>query len=318
MKVRVHISRSYNPFYNLAREQQLFSELAEDRVLLYLWQNKSSVVVGHNQNPWLETRPQLLKKEGADLVRRPSGGGAVYHDSGNLNFSFLSPDKYYDEQQQFELLQSALRRAGIKSKIAEGNGLFIGGRKFSGSAFYHGSNRSYQHGTLLLNSRLESLHRFLKPALSSPEIGPKRGVSSNPSPVINLCEINPGLTVSGVYRLLIEQAKQSYNKPVEIIYENPEQIPALKTLKDKYCSPDWVLGKTPLFSVKINCYHQNKLLPITAHIEGGRVSSLELQARGPAAESCKKTLDLLQDEVKGYYFNKEKLCQAAQNRLSVV
>ena len=113
--IALYESGNWDPYYNLAVEQYLL-ESVEDRCILYLWQNENTVVIGRNQNPWKECRTTLLAEEGGHLARRLSGGGAVFHDLGNLNFTFLVPQEDYSLDRQFTVIQEAVRSLGIPAE----------------------------------------------------------------------------------------------------------------------------------------------------------------------------------------------------------
>ncbi|MGE5581860.1 MAG: lipoyl protein ligase domain-containing protein, partial [Bacillota bacterium] len=125
-------SGSFDPWYNLAVEEMLLDTVGENQCLLYLWQNQNTVVIGKNQNPWKECQTAVLEQEGGYLARRLSGGGAVFHDLGNLNFTFLMNRAGYNLQKQLGVILAAVKELGIPAEINGRNDLIAGGRKFSG------------------------------------------------------------------------------------------------------------------------------------------------------------------------------------------
>ena len=135
-KIFIYNAQGTDPHENLAAEKVLMDALAPGEAMLYLWQNLNTVVIGKNQNAWLECRTSLLDEEGGKLARRLSGGGAVYHDLGNLNFTFLMCKEDYNLDKQVAVIQKACALAGIHAEKSGRNDLLADGRKFSGNAFY--------------------------------------------------------------------------------------------------------------------------------------------------------------------------------------
>ena len=133
-KTHIVISDSIDSAYNLSFEEWLLENAKEGTVTMYLWQNENAIVIGRNQNPWKECRLDLMKKECVKLVRRPSGGGTVYHDIGNLNFTFIAHEGLYDTSRQTDVIVKALLDLGIETEYSKRNDLLAQGRKFSGTA----------------------------------------------------------------------------------------------------------------------------------------------------------------------------------------
>ena len=160
-RVRLVRSDVTNPWDNLAREEQLVNLCEESEAILYLWRNAHTVVVGRNQNPWAECRLDLLESEGGKLARRSTGGGAVYHDLGNHNYSFILPRKRYNMERQLAVILGALRGLGLDAEFSGRNDLVIGGRKFSGNAYQLTRDKGLHHGTLLFSADMAMLSRYL-------------------------------------------------------------------------------------------------------------------------------------------------------------
>ncbi len=200
-------SRSFDPYENLALEEALLNRVGEGELILYLWQNERTVVIGRNQNPWKECRTALLAEEGGCLARRLSGGGAVFHDLGNLNFTFVMPAEDYDLPRQLTVIERACRSLGIPAERSGRNDLLADGRKFSGNAFYKHNGKAYHHGTLMVDVDMEMVQRYLSP--SKAKLAAK-GVDSVRSRVVNLREFVPSLTIDQLSDALIVALAEVY------------------------------------------------------------------------------------------------------------
>ena len=238
-------SGSFDPYLNLAMEQHLLETVESGCCLLYLWQNQNTVVVGKNQNPWAECRVSLLESEGGHLARRLSGGGAVFHDLGNLNFTFLVATADYDLAKQQRVLLEACQSFGIPAELSGRNDLTADGRKFSGNAFYHNGPRSYHHGTLLVDVDGAKLQRYLTPSKAKLEA---KGVPSVRSRVVNLKELCPTLTINDLKQALVAAFEEVYGlKSAPWTLADPDRV---TELREQYAGWAWRYGQRLPFTCR--------------------------------------------------------------------
>lgn len=237
-KISVYRATGQNPYKNIALEKFLLEAVRPGECILYLWQNQNTVVIGRNQNAWAECRTSLLESEGGHLARRLSGGGAVFHDLGNLNFTFIMPEEDYDLDRQLSVIQAACALAGIETEKSGRNDLLAGGMKFSGNAFYHSQGKAYHHGTLLISADMDKLSRYLTP--SKTKLAAK-GVASVRSRVVNLNTLCPGLTCELIAQYMIEAFQSVYGfTPSALPQPDAERIGQdAKTLS----SWQWLFGE---------------------------------------------------------------------------
>jgi lipoate-protein ligase A len=253
-------SQSTDVYRNLAAEEWLLDHAEGRGPILFLCVNSPCVVIGKNQNPWRECRLSLMEKEGVPLARRISGGGAVYHDAGNLNVGIIVPRTEYREEKQYELIFQALEKFGIKASKLRKNSLAVDGKKFSGQAFSFRGQHVLHHGTLLVSSDLDRLGRYLGSELEGIET---KAVASVPAEVANLSSVAPDLTVEKLTDALTEEFKRMYGRVREC--GSDSEIPAAELLPitGRLSSDDWKLNHTPRFQVTLNGQ--------TLEVEKGRV-----------------------------------------------
>ncbi len=249
MKLQFIVSDQTEPYWNIAVENFLVE--SAECVTLYLWRNRRTVVIGQNQNPYSEVNVEALEADGGFLMRRKTGGGAVYHDDGNLNFSFVVPKALYDQQRQFSVIQRAVESFGLHTELSGRNDILAEGRKFSGNAFSKGRVNDLHHGTLLISGDMSDLAHYLKP---KPAKLQKHGVASVRSRVVNLAELNPEITPESIAPRLkeaflseySEYSENSENSDFSEIIKRPE----VRALHDHFASPEWKYGRWRTFTAQ--------------------------------------------------------------------
>lgn len=201
------VSDSLNTYYNQGLEKELLDTAKEGSCILYLWQNDKTVVIGKNQDAFNECRVAQLEADGGKLARRLSGGGAVFHDKGNLNYTFILRREDYDDKLQQSVIIHALKRLGLNAYASGRNDLLIDGKKFSGTAYYKTVKGCMHHGTLLVNGDKALMAHYLNVKQDKLE---KHGVASVRSRVVNLKELLPTLSIDELKAALIESFDRVY------------------------------------------------------------------------------------------------------------
>ena len=300
MRLTLYRTDNTNPYENLAAEEMLTFSCDEDEVILYLWQNAHTVVIGRNQNPWKECNVERIKADDVYLARRISGGGAVYHDMGNLNFTLIARDGVFDVGRQTDVILLACRLMGINAEKNGRNDLTVAERKFSGHAYFSSNGYNYHHGTIMMNVSGEDMPKYLR--VSEAKLKSK-GVSSVRSRVTNLMEHIPegrltdicgaegektdaertALAVASMQDALIRAAEREYGCTAEYrdLPETPEE------LKEKYSSEKWRLGDRIPFGTVIE--HR---------FDWGGVE-VQLEMKGEYISRCRIYSDSLETELFG-------------------
>lgn len=203
--LRLLISDSYDPWFNLAVEECIFRQMPATQRVLFLWRNADTVVIGRAQNPWKECNTRRMEEDNVRLARRSSGGGAVFHDLGNTCFTFMAGKPEYDKTISTAIVLHALNALGVDADASGRNDLVVktpdGDRKVSGSAYRETKDRGFHHGTLLLNADLSRLANYLNP--DKKKLAAK-GITSVRSRVANLTELLPGITHQQVCQAITE------------------------------------------------------------------------------------------------------------------
>ncbi|MBL0714616.1 MAG: lipoate--protein ligase [Desulfosarcina sp.] len=248
---RIDFGPPRNPALNLAWEEHLLTRLAETGDLLLFYVNDEAVVIGRNQNPWAEVSAESLTQMGLPLVRRMSGGGAVYQDHGNLNYSILQLSTTPGRPDAKTILQPvvrALRTLGLPARLSARNAIFVGRYKVSGTAQFMTSGKILTHGTLLVDARLDRLSRCLRPDTDT--LAHSRGRPSVRSPVANLCTYRPEITRATLRRQLHRAFAETYGT-VPVCALDPAGKQAARLLADrKYRTWQWNIGRSPQFTIE--------------------------------------------------------------------
>ncbi|KAH8348791.1 hypothetical protein KR084_011152 [Drosophila pseudotakahashii] len=294
IKKSVFISQSSDVFTNLALEDWLYKnfDFSHHHVML-LWANDPCVVIGRHQNPFTEANVSKLVERGITLARRNSGGGAVYHDLGNLNCTFFSPRERYDRKYNLNIVTRALfREWAIKAEINERDDIVVMNKKISGTAAKLGHPNAYHHCTILASANKLHLGESL---VREPANYISRATASVPSQIRNLVDVNrtvnvPQLRSAVGYEYLRTAAttledggstQTSKQRGFQLINPTEKWFPGIEELRSNYSSWDWVIGKTPKFTVQkdleVKGDEQDMKLKLSVEVEAGLMKEIGIQ-----------------------------------------
>ncbi|MGO2921571.1 MAG: lipoate--protein ligase A [Hafnia paralvei] len=254
--LRLLISDSYDPWFNLAVEECIFRQMSPTQRVLFLWRNNDTVVIGRAQNPWKECNTRRMSEDGVKLARRSSGGGAVFHDLGNTCFTFMAGKPEYDKSISTGIILDALHSLGLTAGASGRNDLIVttadGERKVSGSAYRETKDRGFHHGTLLLNADLSRLANYLHP---DPKKLQAKGITSVRSRVANLVELMPDITHEQICDAVTKSFFKHYGERVEAEHISPRYEPDMPNFSEQFLkqsSWEWNFGQAPAFNHQLD------------------------------------------------------------------
>ncbi len=269
---RIVISQVHDPAYNLALEEAL---IGSGDNILYLWQNNETVVIGRNQNPYKECNIARIEKDRVKLVRRKTGGGAVFHDLGNLNFTLISKKGKKNIEENFQLVNKSLSYQGIDSVFNGRNDLHVAGKKISGNAFMEKKGIFCHHGTLLVDVDMDRLSSYLTASKLKLE---SKGIDSVKSRVINLKDIRPDITIKGIEESFIKAYRELYNIR-QIEYYNLERMKKDKKIDElarNYRSWDWTYGESPKANLSFERKYKWGIIQVDLNIQDGKIKNARI------------------------------------------
>ena len=273
-KIQLVESTGKNIAENLAAEEVLWERHESGCGTLFLWSNPSAVVIGRNQNPWKECNFTAMREYGTSLARRKTGGGAVYQDAGNLNFSFIMDEGQYEPEQLCGIVTEALADLGVRAGFGGRNDLLLpDGRKISGLASSDREGASLIHGTLMIDvdpGKLENCLRVPEEKLSM------RGIDSVRMRVANLKEVSPDITVQAVRASLRNAWERAFDMKAAALRMPDEG--RIGKLAQFYRSDAWTYGKKMAFDLCWKKKFRWGLVCLNFQIDHGRVASVQAES----------------------------------------
>ena len=290
-KIKAIVTDSIDPFFNISLEARLLDVCDENTVYLYLWKNDKTVVVGKNQNAFKECKVTLLESEGGHLVRRLTGGGAVFHDVNNLNFTFVAHEDNYDLKKQQTVLLNAARHLGINAEISGRNDILADGRKFSGNSFLTQGQIKMHNGTVLINTDHSEMAKYLTVSQAKMK---SKGVDSVRSRVVNLIEFDKTLTTDKMAKVILQSFGEVYGLPVQMVKYDQlgnDEIEKIKT--QIFANDDFRFGRNPSFSNSVSKRFDWGEIEVVFQSQKGVITDIEVYSDALDTEAVAQTKQFL-------------------------
>ena len=261
-------SENTDPYFNLAAEEYLLKNFNDD--IFMIWQSNPAIIVGKHQNALAEINHRFVQENNIKVARRLSGGGTVYHDMGNVNFTFIrngEPGKLVDFRKFTEPVINWLNILGVPVVHGEKNDLLIGSKKISGNAEHVYKTRVLHHGTLLFNSNIEMLNRAIN---ATSGVYTDKAVQSNRSTVTNIYDhLKKTMNVADFKSLLFNYVNNSYADTEVFSFNQADNQIIAHLVKEKYVTWKWIYGYSPRYTFNNRINLGNARLTIELNVEHG-------------------------------------------------
>lgn len=271
-----------DPYFNLAAEEYFFRNYKEDDVIM-LWRNMPSVIIGKHQNPYREINFSYVKENNLPVIRRITGGGTVYHDPGNINFTFirsLSAPYTIDYDKFLQPVMTILNRLQIPCERSGKSDLTVHQRKISGNSQHLFRNRVLHHGTLLYSTDLQNLHHAL---VNNSSRYTDKSIRSNPVPVANISKfLVDQPSVETFQQRLAEEIIRSFSPILRVPLRASDEKAIHALSAQKYQTWEWNFGYSPSYQVKVEFTAQGNQIKAVIPVRNGIVQKIHIFEPAPA------------------------------------
>lgn len=292
-----------DPYFNMAVEEYVIKNLSSEDDYFILWQNYPAILIGKNQNTLEEVNLDYVKKHGIEVVRRLSGGGAVYQDLGNINFTYIVDYKqeYVNSMDRFaDAVIKALKKLGIDAEFSGRNDILVDGKKISGNAQYISKDRILHHGTLLFDSDLTVMSKALNVKQSKIL---SKGIKSVKSRVTNLKDyLDDNITLDKFKHLIIKNIFEVEGKPIREHKFTKQDLDTIKRLRDKkYSTWEWNFGQSPKFNIENLQRFDGGELGVNLDVKKGIIKNIKFYGDFMSMRDIKD----IEESLKGVYYREE-------------